>query len=147
MPHKYIEKAALDRMRSDISALDGQINSLRKISRKDKEGVDILEDRLKALIESAGKKKNTALDGLMEDGRPRSTPDGNWIPAQLIESRVQERMALIFRGQEQAFEAILEMLNNPDASVAILVEERGQIKKQLQYYEKMEQRESDPDSR
>ncbi len=142
MPHKYVSKEVLERLRGDIANKAAEINSIKKITRGDKEGFDALLSRIKLLLESSKAKKDTAMDGLMEDGRPRSTVDGGWMPAPLIESRVQERMALIFRGEEKAFEAVLEMLTDSDNAVKYLNEEKTHLEGELARFEKMEVRDA-----
>lgn len=144
MPHKYTTEQTITTIKEQIGKLDREIASIRSISKRDKEGMDVFIDRLKKLLESAAKKKDMALDGTMEDGNPRYLSDGSRIPAQLLESKLQEKMALIFRGQETAFQAIVDMFENSAAAVDIFVMEREEKKRELDYYSKMEVRENNP---
>jgi len=143
VPHKYVKEETINRINEKMAVLSSEINRIRSISRKDKDGVEVLLERLKKLVEISRKNKDTALDGLMEDGKPRLMADGSRIAAPLYESRIQERMSLIFRGEEKAFEEVISMLENPEEAVSHLVAERDELSQHLEYLKKMELRASE----
>lgn len=140
MPHKYTTTDVLARLREEIARCDREINHVRSIARKDREGIEAFLVLVKKFLDSAREKKDVALDGLMEDRPARRGADGSEIPGQLFEARIQEMMAHDFRGQEKAFSAVIDLFENTDRAVDIYVAEREHLTKQLEYYQKLEQR-------
>lgn len=148
MPHRYVTKEVLDRLREEIAKQDVQISKIRSIARKDRDGIEVFLDRVRQLFQSARQKRDSATDMLMEDGRPRQGPNGEYIAPPLLDATIQEKMALIFRGEEKAFEAVLQMFDNPDQAVDIFVEEKNALQLKLKEYEKLEIRSNPaPDER
>lgn len=132
MPHKYITPQVLQNIEQEISVCNSSIERIKVISRGGKEALKELASQVKDFLDTAREKKNQALDGMM------AMENGN-----LVDPAIQDKAAQLCRGQEKAFEIVLDMIENPDRAVQYYVSQKERFEKELARYRTFEQRKED----
>lgn len=126
MPHRYTKEDTIKRLEDDIKTCDSSIRRMQEISTGN---LDSLKSQIKDFLETAKEKKNNALD-LME-----LNSKGDMYPA-----GIQEKAAHLARGQEKAFEIVLDMLENPSHSIDFYENDRKRLIEDLEKYRSYELR-------
>lgn len=129
MPHKYVTPELIKNLEAEIATCDKSIERVRRIKQGGTESLKELALQVRDFMETARDKKDQALDLMMNNGAG--------VPA---DPKLQEKAALICRGQEKAFQIVLNMLENPDEAVAYYKTEKEQFEKELAKYRTFEQR-------
>lgn len=128
MPHKYVKADTLTALRQDLKVFESSINRIRAISSG---SLEDLKEQVKDLSKTACEKKDNALDLLEIDGK------GNMFPPHM-----QEKIAWLNRGQEKAFNIVLDMIENPQGSIKFYEELKNQTIKDIETLESYEVRQS-----
>lgn len=128
MPHKYVTPELIKNLELEIGACDVSIKRIRSIKSGGTDGLKELGLQVKDLMETARDKKDQALDLMMNNGAG--------VPA---DPKLQEKAALICRGQEKAFQIVLNMLENPDEAVFYYKSQKEQFEKEIAKYRTFEQ--------
>lgn len=131
MPHKYVAPETIKNLEMEIAFFDASIQRLRNIKSGGNEGMKELVIQIRDLMETARNKKDTALDLMMNNGAG--------VPA---DPRIQEKSALICRGQEKAFEIVLEMMENPDEAIRYYQAQKELVGGEITRLKTFEQRKS-----
>ena len=129
MPYKYTTENTIRRLEEELSVINQSIGRAKMISIGDKEGFDVLREQIKDFMITARDKKNNALDFLERDQSKN-----------FFSSDMQQKLAYICRGQEKAFEIILDLMENPQSSISFYEQERTMIEEDLKKYKSYEQR-------
>lgn len=133
MPHKYTREDTIRRSEAEIASYEASIRLARTISLGGNDGFNALKEMVRSFMENARDKKNNALDFLAR------TEDEKLFPGE-----TQEKIAILCRGQEKAFEIILDLMENPQVSVPYYENEKKDAEERLKRYKSYEQRPSEP---
>jgi hypothetical protein len=107
MPHKYRTDKALNELKDELATCEASIYRIQQIARGDREGFEALKAQIKDFLETAGSKKDNALDMLEVDSKGIQYP-----------SEMQQKIAWLCRGQEKAFKIILDMVENSNQAIS-----------------------------
>jgi len=129
VPHKYVTDQLIKNLEEEIRTCDSSISRIRNISRGGPDAFKELSGQIKDFLETARNKKDQALDLLMLNGT------GN-----IVDAGIQEKAALLCRGQEKAFEIILDMMENPNRAADYYRKQKEEYEKELAKYRTFEQR-------
>lgn len=129
MPHKIISPDVLRRYEEELSSIATSINRARTIGRGDKDSFSALKDQVRDFLETARDKKNEALDFLVFDDKTGRIP-----------ADTQAGIAQICRGQEKAFEIVLDLMENPTASISFYENQKTQVEEELKRVKQIELR-------
>jgi hypothetical protein len=129
VPHRYVTGKEIANLEQEIITCGSSIQRIRTIKSGGSDGMKELAAQIRDLMETAKDKKDMALDLMMgpENG-PRLDP------------RAQEKLALICRGQEKAFQIVLDMLENPDSALHYYENQKLEFEKELAKYRAFERR-------
>lgn len=129
MPHKYTREDTVRRLESELATIELSIRRSKSISVGDSDSFQALKDQIRDFMETAREKKNNALDFLERDGANN-----------LFSGEMQQKLAYICRGQEKAFEIMLDLIENPNSSISYYEEQRKMVEEDLKRYKSYEQR-------
>jgi hypothetical protein len=130
MPHKYRTEKALSDLQDELSTCESSIYRIQQISRGDREGFEALKAQIKDFLETAKNKKDNALDMLEVDSK------GIQYPADM-----QQKITYLCRGQEKAFEIILDMIENSSRSISYYEGQKSLIRADIEKLKAMDVRE------
>lgn len=133
MPHKYTTEETMKRLNNELISCESSIKRANSIARGDKEGFESLKEQLRDLRDTAKDKKDESIDFNLSDSAGR-----------LFSPDVQKNMVLICRGQEKAFDIILDLIENSLNSISFYENEIQRIKSEIQTFKKYEVRPSEP---
>lgn len=106
MAHKVTTEEAINNLKGRLSNLQITVSRIKRIGVRDQEGINLFIDQVKEYKEIAANSKDDALDLNRVDSKGFTLP-----------SDIQEAQAKIFRGQEYAFQVVLDLLlKNSEAS-------------------------------
>lgn len=131
MPHKVISPNVLRRYEEELSSINTSISRAKTIGRGDKDSFSALKEQLRDFLETARDKKNEAMDMLVSDDKTGRLPADS-----------QDNISKICRGQEKAFEIILDLMENPTASVSYYENQKKQVEEELKRMQQIELRPS-----
>lgn len=129
MSHKYVKASLIKDIEEEIRSCAVSVDRIRSIGRGGEGGMRELVEQIKILRESAMDKKNMAMDLMMTNGA------GN-----VLDVRLQEKSALLCRGQEKAFDIILQLMENPDEAIRFYTDRKSELEADLLNYRKYEER-------
>lgn len=129
MPHRYVSESTIKRLEDEISNSRVFSNRIRTIAEQGREGYAALAQQIEDFMLTARDKKNNALDSMEKDNT------GNYLPPDL-----QQKIAYLCRGQEKAFEIMLDMLKNPKRSLEYYEEEEKFLQDRIDRLKKHELR-------
>lgn len=130
MPHKYTTEDVIRRYEEELASCDASINRSRTISRGDSTSFEALKQQVRDFLDTARDKKNEAMDMLVFDDKNRLPSDS------------QVHIAQICRGQEKAFEIILDLMENPQASINYYENQKKRVEEELKRIRQVELRPS-----
>lgn len=138
MPHKVVSKNTIQDKEGEIAAYNLSIQSAHTIARGGNDGFEALKVQVKEFLESIRQRKNECLDGLVT-----YTEFENGKEAKRIFSvEHQDAFAKINRGQEKAFETVLDLMENPARSIRYYESEKLALQQELEELKKYELREN-----
>lgn len=129
MPHKYVTADVIERLEREINEAKSSIDRIKLFSRFDKDSWKVFSEQISDFVTAARTRKDMALDGALTNTR------GDILPAE-----IQARAALVCRGQEKAFEIVMEMLTDPNKAVSFYNDTIQQAQEDLKLYARYEQR-------
>ena len=133
MPHKYTKEDTIRRLEEELATIELSIRRSKTISVGDRGSFEALKEQVKDFMETARDKKNNALD-FLETGDGKNYLGGEY----------QQKLAYICRGQEKAFEIILDLMDNPQSSVGYYENHKKIVEEDLKRYRSYEVRPSEP---
>lgn len=128
MPHKYTTEDVIRRYEEEIASCNSSINRAHLIGRGDSSSFEALKQQVKDFMETARDKKDEAMDLLVFDDKNRLPSDS------------QVHIAQICRGQEKAFSIILDLMENPQASISYYENQKKQVEEELTRIKRIEVR-------
>lgn len=131
MSHKYVTQDQIEALQAEIRGCEESVARIRRIGSLASDTKGELVRQLKSFLKDAQDKKDMSLDLMLQTG------SGNILPAD-----IQEKTAILNRGQEKAFQLILDMIESPELAIQHYESEVEFLKGELKRKQMMEQRKS-----